>query len=40
MSNGFVQRGGWWVVGQFMLLLAVAILGVALKLCPGGTSRE
>ncbi len=24
MSNSFVQRGGGWVVGQFLLLLAVA----------------
>jgi protein-S-isoprenylcysteine O-methyltransferase Ste14 len=24
MSEGFVQRGGWWVVGQFLLLLAIA----------------
>jgi protein-S-isoprenylcysteine O-methyltransferase Ste14 len=24
MSNGFVQRGGWWVVGQFLLLLDIA----------------
>ncbi|MGP8199614.1 MAG: methyltransferase family protein [Limisphaerales bacterium] len=24
MNNGFVQRGGWWVVGQFLLLLAIA----------------
>lgn len=24
MSDSFVQRGGWWVVGQFLLLLAVA----------------
>ncbi len=24
MSNSFVQRGGWWVVGQFLLLLAIA----------------
>jgi protein-S-isoprenylcysteine O-methyltransferase Ste14 len=24
MSNGFIQRGGWWVVGQFLLLLAIA----------------
>ena len=24
MSNGFVQRGGWWVGGQFLLLLAIA----------------
>jgi protein-S-isoprenylcysteine O-methyltransferase Ste14 len=31
MSNGFVQRGGWWVVGQLMLMLAVAILGVACR---------
>ncbi len=29
MSNGFVQRGGWWVVGQFLLLLAIAILAIA-----------
>ena len=28
MSNGFVQRGGWWVVGQFLLLFAIAILGI------------
>ena len=28
MSNGFVQRGGWWVVGQFLLLLAVVVLGL------------
>jgi len=27
MSDGFVQRGGWWVVGQFLLMLAIAILG-------------
>lgn len=27
MSNGFIQRGGGWVVGQFLLLLAVVILG-------------
>jgi protein-S-isoprenylcysteine O-methyltransferase Ste14 len=24
MSNDFIQRGGWWVVGQFLLLLAIA----------------
>jgi membrane-bound ClpP family serine protease len=29
MSNSFVQRGGWWVVGQFLLLLAIAILDIA-----------
>ena len=28
MNNGFVQRGGWWVVGQFLLLLAIAILDI------------
>jgi len=28
MSDGFVQRGGWWVVGQSLLLLATAILGI------------
>ena len=28
MSNGFSQRGGWWVIGQFLLMLAVAILGI------------
>jgi len=31
MSNRFVQRGGWWVVGQLMLMFAVAILGVACR---------
>jgi protein-S-isoprenylcysteine O-methyltransferase Ste14 len=31
MRNGFVQRGGWWVVGQFMLMFAVAILGAACR---------
>ena len=29
MSNRFVQRGGWWVVGQFLLLLAIAVLGAS-----------
>lgn len=29
MSNNFVQRGGWWVVGQFLLLLAIAGLDLA-----------
>lgn len=28
MNNSFVQRGGWWVVGQFLLLFAIAILGI------------
>jgi protein-S-isoprenylcysteine O-methyltransferase Ste14 len=31
MSNGFVQRGGWWVVGQFILLLTVAALGITCR---------
>lgn len=31
MSNSFVQRGGWWVVGQFMLLLAIAGLGIVCR---------
>jgi len=24
MSNSFVHRGGWWVIGQSLLLLAIA----------------
>ena len=28
MSNRFVQRGGWWVVGQILLLLAIAVLDI------------
>ena len=28
MNDGFVRRGGWWVAGQFLLLLALAILGI------------
>ena len=28
MSNGFVQPGGWWVVGQLMLFSAIVILGI------------
>jgi protein-S-isoprenylcysteine O-methyltransferase Ste14 len=31
MSNGFVQRGGWWIVGQFTLMFAVAVLGFACR---------
>ena len=31
MSNSFVQRGGWWVVGQFLLLFAIAILGITCR---------
>jgi protein-S-isoprenylcysteine O-methyltransferase Ste14 len=34
MSNSFVQRGGWWVVGQFLLLFAIAILGVTGRATP------
>jgi protein-S-isoprenylcysteine O-methyltransferase Ste14 len=26
MSNRFLQRGGGWVIGQFLLVLAVAVL--------------
>jgi protein-S-isoprenylcysteine O-methyltransferase Ste14 len=28
MSKGFFQRGGWWVLGQFTLMLVVAVLGM------------
>lgn len=28
MSNRFVQRGGLWVIGQFLLLLAIAGLDI------------
>jgi protein-S-isoprenylcysteine O-methyltransferase Ste14 len=31
MSNGFVQRGGWWVMGQFLLLFVIAILGITCR---------
>ncbi|HAO79663.1 MAG TPA: hypothetical protein DCQ92_11940 [Verrucomicrobia subdivision 3 bacterium] len=31
MSNRFVQRGGWWVVGQFLLLFAISILGITCR---------
>ncbi len=31
MSNSFVQRGGVWVVGQFLLLLGIAILGITCR---------
>jgi protein-S-isoprenylcysteine O-methyltransferase Ste14 len=24
MSNSFIQRGGWWVVGHFLLLIGIA----------------
>lgn len=29
MRGGFFQRGGWWVLAQGALLLAVAGLGIA-----------
>jgi len=29
MSNRFVQRGGWWVVGQSLLMSVIGIMGVA-----------
>ena len=35
MSDHFGQRGGWWVAGQFVLMIAVAILGIV---C-GGESK-
>lgn len=28
MGDSFVQRGGWWVVGQFLLMLVVAVLAI------------
>ena len=28
MIYRFAQRGGWWVVGQFILMFAVAVLGI------------
>jgi protein-S-isoprenylcysteine O-methyltransferase Ste14 len=31
MSSSFVQRGGWWVVGQFLLLFTIAILGITCR---------
>jgi protein-S-isoprenylcysteine O-methyltransferase Ste14 len=31
MSDGFVQRGGLWVVGQLTLILAIAALGIACR---------
>lgn len=34
MSGNFVQRGGLWVVGQFILLPAVAIFGVVFRQSP------
>jgi protein-S-isoprenylcysteine O-methyltransferase Ste14 len=31
MSNGFFQRGGLWVLGQFTLMLIVAVLGMTYR---------
>ena len=31
MINGLIQRGGWWVVGQSILLLAILILGITCR---------
>ncbi|HVV71617.1 MAG TPA: isoprenylcysteine carboxylmethyltransferase family protein [Verrucomicrobiae bacterium] len=33
MSYGFIQRGGIWVFGQFILLFAIVAVGIA---CRGG----
>lgn len=27
MSDNFIQRGGWWVIWQSLLMLLIAILG-------------
>jgi len=31
MSNRFVERGGWWVLGQFALMLLVLVLGTTCR---------
>jgi protein-S-isoprenylcysteine O-methyltransferase Ste14 len=31
MADPFFARGGWWVVGQSVLLLAVAVIGVIFR---------
>lgn len=36
MRRQFVQRGGWWVIGQLLLMLAVAIFGIT---CRSGTEN-
>jgi len=36
MNRRFIQRGGLWVIGQFALILAIAILGIACR----GASRS
>jgi len=35
MNDGFLQRGGLWVVGQGALMLAVAVLSLARRSVPG-----
>ena len=35
MSGRFVQRGGGWVGGQFILLLAITVLGISCRREPG-----
>ena len=37
MRNSFAQRGGWWVAGQFILMLAVAVLGIV---CHDGSKHR
>ena len=31
MAGSFLARGGWWVVGQSALMLALAALGVVFR---------
>jgi protein-S-isoprenylcysteine O-methyltransferase Ste14 len=31
MGNGFSQRGGWWVVGQFMFVFPIVIFGIVFR---------
>lgn len=35
MDNGFLQRGGLWVLGQGALMLAVAVLSLTHRSVPG-----
>ncbi len=34
MNRRFTQRGGWWVTVQFLMLLAIAALGIACRQRP------